>query len=94
MREGKVTLPLLHTIADENNPCRGDMLALLQKDVLDSSEIETLIRFAVDGGGIEYAYDTMRRLRDEAAALLERFPASPVRDAFLSLIDYIIAREN
>ena len=70
------------------------MLALLQKDVLDSSEIETLIRFAVDGGGIEYAYDTMRRLRDEAAALLERFPASPVRDAFLSLIDYIIAREN
>ncbi len=94
LREGKVTLPLLHAIADENNPCRGDMLALLQKDVLDSSEIETLIRFAVDGGGIEYAYDTMRRLRDEAAALLERFPASPVRDAFLSLIDYIIAREN
>ena len=94
LREGKVTLPLLHTIADENNPCRGDMLALLQKDVLDSSEIETLIRFAVDGGGIEYAYYTMRRLSDEAAALLERFPASPVRDAFLSLIDYIIAREN
>lgn len=94
LREGKVTLPLLHAIADESNPCRGEMLALLRKDVLDATEIDRLIRFAVDGGGIEYAYDTMRRLRDEAAALLERFPESPVRDAFISLIDYIITREN
>ena len=94
LREGKVTLPLLHALAGEGNPHREDMLALLQKDVLDASEIDTLIRFAVDGGGIDYAYETMHRLRDEAAALLERFPASPVIDAFMSLIDYIITREN
>ena len=33
-------------------------------------------------------------LRDEAAALLDRFPDSDARRALLALIDFIIVREH
>lgn len=94
LREGKVTLPLLHALASQTGEKRDAMLALLQKDVLETAEIDTLIQFAVENGGVDYAYQTMQRLRDEAAALMNRFPQSAVRDAFLSLIDFIITRDN
>ncbi|MDE6527972.1 MAG: polyprenyl synthetase family protein, partial [Muribaculaceae bacterium] len=94
LREGKVTLPLLHVLEDETNPEHDKMVALVRKDALEPSEIDTLIRFALEGGGVDYAYATMRRLRDEAASLLSRFPESPVRESFLSLIDFIITRDR
>lgn len=94
LREGKVTLPLLHVLEDESNPEHSRMVELVRKEALEPSEIDTLIRFALEGGGVDYAYATMKRLRDEAAALMGRFPDSDVRDAFLSLIDFIITRES
>lgn len=94
LREGKVTLPLLHVLEDEGHPRHHEMVELVKKDSLQPDEIDSLIRFALEGGGVDYAYATMRRLRDEAASLLDRFPPSAMRDAFLSLIDFIITREN
>ena len=94
LREGKVTLPLLHVLEDESNPEHSRMVELVRKEALEPSEIDTLIRFALEGGGVDYAYATMKCLRDEAAALMGRFPDSDVRDAFLSLIDFIITRES
>lgn len=61
---------------------------------LDPAQVNELISFAIEEGGIDYAYATMRRLRDQAAELLKRFPDNEQRRALLSLIDFIITREN
>lgn len=94
LREGKITLPLLHVLEDTTNPTHEAMIELAQKDSLTTDEINTLIQFAVDGGGIEYAYSTMHRLRNDAVNLLNRFPESEVRNALISLFDFIITREH
>ena len=44
--------------------------------------------------GIDYAYETMKRIRNEAVALLEGFPPSETVDALISILDYTIEREK
>ena len=93
LREGKVTLPLLHALNSTSGPESEAMKALLRSgEALSEEEIDSLIAFARANGGIEYAYATMQRLREEAAAILRRFD-SPVTAHFLALFDFIISRE-
>lgn len=94
LREGKITLPLLHVLLNGSLPQHDEMLALSKKEVLDTNEINTLIEYAKQHGGIEYAYDTMQRLRDEAVEIISQFPASQTRDHFIAIIDYIISRDK
>ena len=94
LREGKVTLPLLYALNSTSGPESEAMMALLRSgDPLTEEQIERLIAFARENGGIDYAYATMQRLREEAAGILDRFD-SPVVGQFLALFDFVISREN
>ncbi len=93
LKEGKITLPLLHTLLREELPCHAEMVELSRKEILEDQDISTLISYAIDNGGIEYAFSEMKRLRDMAAKTLDCFPQSETKDTLLSLIDYIISRD-
>lgn len=91
LREGKITLPLLHALLENpDSPMRG----LAMKDQLDEQEIMTLIDYAKECNGIEYAYDYMHRLYIQAREELDHLPSGPGRDAFDALFRYVISREN
>lgn len=94
LREGKITLPLLYALTHNNDEENERMRKLLDNDVLDAQQIEQLIAYAKAKGGIEYAYDYMQQLHDEAAALLDYFPDSPTRQSLLSLLLFTISREK
>lgn len=94
LREGKITLPLLHVLLNDTLPQHEEMLALSKKEVLNTDEINALINYAKSNGGIEYAYDTMQRLRNEAAKILTQLPESEARQHFITIIDYIISRDK
>ena len=84
---------MLHALKN-GSPRSQQMAELAQAPHLDPAQVNELISFAIEEGGIDYAYATMRRLRDQAAELLKRFPDNEQRRALLSLIDFIITREN
>lgn len=95
LREGKITLPLLHVLETDRSELREEMKQLAEKESLTTAEIARLIDYAVENGGIEYACEKMQELRDRACALLcEHFPPSETREAFISLIDFIITRDR
>lgn len=94
LREGKITLPLLHTLLREDLPDHEKMVELSRKEILDDTDIATLISFAIDNGGIDYAFEEMKRLRRQAAEVLADFPESAVKDSLMALFDYIIARDH
>ncbi len=94
LREGKITLPLLHVLRDPSLPDHDAMTALARKEHLTTDEINTLITYAVDHGGIDYAYSVMADMRRRAISLLESLPDTPEKRAFISLISYIIDREH
>ena len=94
LREGKITLPLLHVLRDPSLPDHDAMTALARTEHLTPDEINTLITYAVDHGGIDYAYSVMADMRRRAISLLEPLPDTPEKRAFISLISYIIDREH
>ena len=94
LREGKITLPLLHVLRDPSLPDHDAMTALARKEHLTTDEINTLITYAVDHGGIDYAYSVMADMRRRAISLLESLPDTSEKRAFISLISYIIDREH
>ena len=94
LREGKVTLPLLHALAAAPEEEAAPMRALLMRGDLDDSEIATLIAFAKAHGGIDYAYATMRRLQQKADDIIGRYPDSEWKQSFREIFDYIIARDR
>lgn len=93
LREGKVTLPLLYALSRADLPGQADMKRLVCSDSLDTEEINALIDFAKQAGGIEYAYERMAQLRDEAVGIISGFPDTDTRRTFIDLFDYVIARK-
>lgn len=94
LREGKVTLPLLHALAAAPAAEAEPAKELLRRGDLSASEIEHLVEFAVSHGGVEYAYAYMRDLQRKATLLLDAYPDSEWKRSFLDLFEFIITRSK
>lgn len=94
LREGKVTLPLLHALSVESHPRSQEMNALLLRGSLSDEEIATLINYAIEAGGIDYANATLLRLRDRAASTLAELGSDTDTTPLITLLDYIIDRDK
>jgi octaprenyl-diphosphate synthase len=92
LREGKVTLPLIYALQRQDMPERDEMLSLVAKDEPTSQDIDRLIDYAKRAGGIDYAYQTMERLRDEANDILSPYSPDDTVEQFREIFDYVIAR--
>lgn len=94
LREGKVSLPLLHCLSlEDSTPGLDRVRELLAKDSLSDEEIAFIQVFARDNGGIEYAFDAMHRLRDEAVNGLAALENGEIRSQLTELFDFIIDRQ-
>lgn len=97
MQEGKLTLPVLHAVA-----CGSDAeaayfrrLALkVRAHEASRLEIQELVDYTVRSGGVAYAETEMRRLRDEAVALLPALRNREVATALEQYIDFVVERES
>lgn len=101
IRDGKATLPLL--IALERAPQAeathireiAEELCSQHRSLADQtqSEIEQEIKnFVIRYDGVRYAYQQMRMHRNKAEEALKAFHDSEIKQALLSLLDYIISR--
>lgn len=93
LREGKITLPLLHVLETDTSALRPAMLQLSQQEELSADDINRLIEYAKANGGIDYAYATMGSLKAQAAPILDRFDNKAVTGYLADILDYTIHRE-
>ena len=87
-------MPLLYAITRNSGEENARMRMLLEKDVLDTEDIDALIGYAKDNGGIAYAQERMQQLRDEAAEALKNFADNESKCALITLLDYTISRRK
>ena len=93
MTEGKLTLPVIYAL---NTTRDADMLALARKvksgDV-SREEIERLVEFTKQNGGIEYADRKMWEIHADSVHFLESEVTDPeVRRSLRGYLDYVIER--
>ncbi len=95
LREGKVTLPLLHVLLNEDAPQHQEMLALICRESLTTEEIDLLTTYAHENGGIDYARSVLNQLADQARNILcQAFEPSPAREDLLRLLAQVIDRKK
>lgn len=93
IREGKVTLPLIYAFEHASESEQNRIKSYLAKPEPNESEINEMIAFAKENGGIEYAYEAIGRYSQRAEQLMFKLEDSPVREALLMAIEYIAERK-
>lgn len=92
LRENKVSLPLLYAL-NHAPEAEGEKLKdLIRRGNLSDAEIATLIEFAKDNGGIDYAYSVMEDMRAQSEQILKSLPDNEWRSAFSQLFAFTISR--
>lgn len=94
LREGKITLPLIYALSLTSHPQHEAMKQLVHKPELDTHDIETLVEFAKEAGGVDYTYQRMEQLRQQACDLLDYYPPCDTIEGFKQLFEYIIVRKK
>lgn len=94
LAEGKLTLPVIYALNSTGNQ---DMLQLARKvkdGTVTPSEIDTLVAFAKENGGIEYADKRMCELHDECHSFIDKHVKNDsIKAALEAYLDFVIKRK-
>lgn len=94
IKERKITLPLIHALEQSPSSRRKQILSLMKKRKKSKSEINEVIRFVSDYGGIEYSELKMHQYRDKALAILDSYPDSEVKESLKEFVRYTTSRRK
>ncbi len=95
LREGKVTLPLIH-LQQHSSGGAGRQIV---RDIISSRSVteeqwHDLLRCLKEHASIDYAYRRAVDFAERAKKPLYAFPPSSERDALLALPDYVLSRDR
>ncbi|HZP47941.1 MAG TPA: polyprenyl synthetase family protein [Vicinamibacterales bacterium] len=95
LREGKVTLPLIHLLRQEPD----GVGARVVREIIASRNVTTeqwgdLLRALKEHASIDYAYRKATEFAERAKKPLYAFPPSSEREALLALPDYVLSRDR
>lgn len=94
LEEGKITLPLIHTLRQCTEAERVVIAGVVESDEMSLEEFRTVSGLVRRYGGIEYTVDAARSCVSRCKSHLDIFAASPVREALLSLSEYVVTRSK
>ncbi len=94
LEEGKITLPLIYTLRLCSDSERTVIAAVVEQDEMSLDDFRTVSGIVRQYGGIAYTIETARFYIDRCKGHLGLFAPSPVRDALLSLSEYVVTRSK
>jgi octaprenyl-diphosphate synthase len=93
IKEKKMTLPLIYTLNTVDKKTMKEIIYIVKNNNKDKQKVKWVIDTVEKAGGIKYAEQKMLEYRDEALAILNQYPASPVRSALEQLVRYTTDRK-
>ena len=94
LEEGKITLPLIHTLHHCTPEERSAIETVVKKDEMTLDEFRHVSGLVKQHGGITYTVDAARRYISECRSQLEVFEETPVLSALIGLADYVVTRNH
>jgi octaprenyl-diphosphate synthase len=94
LEEGKITLPLIHTLRHCSVEERSIIENVIDKDEMTVAEFNQVSSLVQQYGGIEYTVTAARQAVDDCAAHIGCFEQSPVSSALIDLARYVITRNK
>jgi octaprenyl-diphosphate synthase len=94
IKEKKITLPLIHALEQSANSKKRHILSIVKGRKKTKDEINEVISFVSDYGGMDYAEIKMNQYRDKALAILDSYPDSGVKDSLKDFVHYTTSRKK
>jgi octaprenyl-diphosphate synthase len=94
IKEKKITLPLIHALEQSPGSKKRHILGIVKNKKKTKSEINEVISFVSDYGGIQYAELKMNQFRDKALAILDSYNDSDVKDSLKEFVNYTTSRKK
>jgi octaprenyl-diphosphate synthase len=94
LRDGRVTLPLIHTFQRADTATRDYLTHTLTQKELTDAEIAAVTATIARHGGFAYAQEDAARRSENAIQSLAALPANPYKDALLQLARYVVSRDR
>ena len=95
IREGKITLPLLHAFKKTDEKEHERAMSIVESKDFTDENINYLINFAKANGGIEYTYAALEQTTDKAVQLVTDLKtiSDDMKESFYSVIQYLKVRK-
>lgn len=93
IKEKKITLPLIYAMNQVSKSERDHIKSLI-KDGSKKKNINTIIEFVREKGGLEYSENIAREYGENAKNCLSILPDSEAKQSLLRLVDFVITRAN
>ena len=94
IKEKKITLPLIRALEKASIAQKRHILRIIGNKKKSRQEIDEVIRFVSEKGGLEYASERMYQYHDKAQAILDTYPPSETREALREFVNYTVTREK
>jgi octaprenyl-diphosphate synthase len=92
LREGKLTLPVIHALKQANSADRDQMIKIIQNEDFSVDEFKTLVALIEKNDGIDYTLKKAAEHVETAKKTLSVFEASKIRDSLCDIADYVLER--
>jgi octaprenyl-diphosphate synthase len=95
IREKKLTLPLIYALKQVSSGEAKSILRLIKSDKPDAEKLKLVTAFVSAHGGMDYARETMNRLREEAfEAIRGHLEKQDAEVDMRKLVDFVIDRKH
>lgn len=94
IREQKLTLPLIYVLRNSPPKIQKELKKIIKNHNEESKMIKRATDLVIEHGGIDYAFERMNELAEEAKELLNGYPDSDAKSSLIDLVNYTINREK
>ena len=92
--EGKVTLPLIHTLRHCSSSEREEIARIVEREELSNEDLEVVCTIIERYEGIEHTRQCAMERIALAKQHLAAFPETPFKSALFELADYVVTRRK
>ncbi len=94
LQDGKVTLPLIYALQNSDDEVKSNVVAIIHSKDFTVSNIDYIMQFARDKGGVEYAAVKMEEFKKQAISELDVFEDSAFKTALIQCVEFAASRDN
>jgi octaprenyl-diphosphate synthase len=94
LREGKMTLPLIHLYAGSDERTRALLRRVVEARAVSAEEWREIRSLLTQARSLDYAQRAAAGFVERAKKALNAFPPSEAREALLYLPDYVVSRDR
>jgi octaprenyl-diphosphate synthase len=94
IKEKKSTLPLIYALNNASSSDKRRILRIVKRNSKNKKEVDHVINYVLQSGGIEYSDEKMRNYTSNAIDEIKSLPETDARNSLIQLVQFTIDREK